>query len=365
MVVFVNAISTRRNQPRDGFGIERRYGDAEFDLEWLQHYARTIEQHGFDITLVPHGTIGLDQYVLASAVLLATERLTVALAIRPNTTAPTVAAQAISTLSLVANGRVFPHIISGGSDNEQRAQGDFLPKPERYERSEEFIEILKRVWSGEGPFSYSGRHLHFEEFGPGLVPFGGRTPPVSIGGSSRYAYQVGGRRADIFALWGEPLTQTRQQIDRINAEAAKAGRDKPIRFWATFRPIIAETELEAWDRAEEAVQRVARTVSTALVRQSTVETTKRLQRIAAQTERHDGGALWTPPAIAGAGGASSLLVGTPESVSDAIVEYVKIGVDIVSLPSLGDLDEAVRTGDEVIPRVRQKLATLGIETPTI
>jgi alkanesulfonate monooxygenase len=51
---------------------------------------------------------------------------------------------------------------------------------------------------------------------------------MSVGGSSNEAYRIGGFLADIFGLWDEPLKETKEQIDRIYAEAEKAGRsDRP------------------------------------------------------------------------------------------------------------------------------------------
>lgn len=55
--------------------------------------------------------------------------------------------------------------------------------------------------------------------------------------------------ADIFGLWGEPLKETKQQIDRIYAEAEKAGRTDRPRIWVTFRPITAESDDLAWQKA--------------------------------------------------------------------------------------------------------------------
>jgi len=38
-----------------------------------------------------------------------------------------------------------------------------------------------------------------------------------VGGSSAEAYRVGGSLADVFGLWGEPLKETKEQIDKICA----------------------------------------------------------------------------------------------------------------------------------------------------
>ncbi len=133
------------------------------------------------------------------------------------------------------------HFIAGGSDAEQAKEGDFLNKEQRYGRLEEYIKILRRAWESGDPFDWDGTYFKFRQFSNSVRPTNG-TIPVSVGGSSDDAYRVGGSLADIFGLWGEPLKETKEQIDRIYAEAKKAGRTDRPRIWVTFRPIVAETE---------------------------------------------------------------------------------------------------------------------------
>lgn len=121
------------------------------------------------------------------------------------------------------------HFIAGGSDAEQAKEGDFLTKEQRYGRLEEYIKILRRAWQSPDPFDWEGKYFQFKQFSNGVRPTNG-TVPVSVGGSSDEAYRIGGSLADIFGLWGEPLKETRDQIDRIYGEAEKAGRpagDRP------------------------------------------------------------------------------------------------------------------------------------------
>ena len=350
-VEFVNAISTSDATRRAAEG----HPFGSIDRAWLSRYARTIDEFGFDYTLVPYGSVGFDQYVVAAAVLAATERLKTVVAVRPNTSFPTVAAQALATLDQFGAGRTIVHIISGGSDEEQRRQGDYLDKQARYERSEEFVSILRDVWTRTEPFSHNGEHYRFENFGPGYRTHSGGALPVSLGGSSEYAFASGARAADIFALWGEPLAETKEQIDRVNDLARAAGRTDKLRFWVTFRPVVAETDAQAWRKAEAIAERFAASPFAGLRQTATNVGSTRLRDIAARGERHDD-ALFIPEATAGSGGASSLIVGSPETIADAIVKYVDLGADIVSLPTLGNLDDAIDAGRYIIPLVRQKLA---------
>lgn len=180
-----------------------------------------------------------------------TKNLKVIIALRPNTLYPTVAAKALSTLDQLSKGRAVVHFIAGGSDAEQAKEGDFLTKEQRYGRLDEYIRILKRAWSSPAPFDWNGEYYTFKQFSNQVQPVNGSSIPVSVGGSSEDAYRIGGALADIFGLWGEPLKETKQQIDKVYEAAARAGRpasDRP-RIWVTFRPIVAETDELAWEKA--------------------------------------------------------------------------------------------------------------------
>jgi alkanesulfonate monooxygenase len=145
-------------------------------------FARTLDDYGFDHTLLGYSSDGADPFVVASRVLARTTRLKTIVALRPNICYPTVAAQALATLDHLGSGRTMVHIISCGSDAEQRRQGDYLDKPNRYARSAEYIEILHRAWTEDAPFDHEGEHYRFEGFGPGSQPLSGGSLPISIGG---------------------------------------------------------------------------------------------------------------------------------------------------------------------------------------
>ena len=73
--------------------------------------------------------------------------------------------------------------------------------------------------------------------------------------------------------------------------------------------------------------------------------------------RTHGGASGT--CLHGAGGNTTALVGSPETVAAAILDYVEIGVDTVLIRGYDPLDDAVDYGRYVIPLVRQELASRG------
>jgi alkanesulfonate monooxygenase SsuD/methylene tetrahydromethanopterin reductase-like flavin-dependent oxidoreductase (luciferase family) len=68
-------------------------------------------------------------------------------------------------------------------------------------------------------------------------------------------------------------------------------------------------------------------------------------------------ALWTrTAAVTGGAGNSNALVGPPETVARAILDYVDLGVDIISMRGYDLLADAIDVGRQVIPIVRQEVA---------
>ena len=357
-VEFISAINVNPGNELNGIK------DARIDPAYVRRYAHVLEDGGFDYTLVPYGSWGHDPFTLATLIATATDRLKPIIALRPNTIYPTVAAKALATLDQISNGRAVVHFIAGGSDAEQAREGDRLSKQERYARQEEYIRIVRRVWTEREPFDHAGTHYSFENFSTQVEPLNG-TIPVSVGGSSDEAYRQGGALADIFGLWGEPLADTKEQIDRVAAAAQAAGRTDTPRTWVTFRPIIAPTEELAWEKAHHILD-VLKDGSKAatLWRHNFPKAgngpanvgSQRLLEIASRQDLHDR-ALWTPTASAtGAAGASTALVGTPETVAAAILDYVDLGADLISIRGYDNFNDAVDYGRYVIPLVRQELA---------
>jgi len=327
------------------------------DRDYVRAFAQAHEQAGFDRILVPHHSTGPSATLTISYAAALTERIHFMLAHRPGFTNPTLAARQIATLDQFTGGRLGVHFISGGSDSEQRRDGDYLDHDQRYVRTDEYLGILRRIWTESKPFDHEGAFYRFEQGFSEVKPAQKPHVPIYFGGASDVAVEVTGKHADVYALWGESLDQVRDLTTRVRAEAAKHGRS--IRFSVSFRPILAETEDAAWARAESILERtralrVQQGYSRGGPQQS--EGARRLLAAAEQGERVDK-RLWTAIAKETGGRSNSTaLVGTPEQVADALLDYYDLGVTTFLIRGFDPLEDVVDYGRTLIPRVRELVA---------
>ena len=352
----------------DGGETQARSG-ASFDKDYALRFARAHEDNGWDRILFAYHSGSPDPATAAAFIAGKLDHLKILLAHRPNVSYPTYAAKVFATLDQIRDGRLNVHFITGGSTADQAAEGDFLTKDQRYARTGEYIRIVTQAWTNREPFGFDGEHYRFENFVSDVWPSetrrGGR-PEVSFGGSSPAAYAIGAAEADIYAVWGEPLADTAEQIQTITDAAAAAGREARPKIQVAFRPILGATEELAWQKAHDILDRIERRAGTLAgglpagfggdAKNPENAGSQRLLAIAERGDRYDR-ALWTRPAAASGGrGNSNALVGTPETVAAALLDYVDLGVDILSARGYDFIDDTVDFGRYVIPIVRDEVA---------
>ena len=122
-----------------------------------KRYAQIAEDNGFDYVLLQtrffasYGAENqLEASALASALAASTEKLNIITAVLPGLWHPGVMAKIISTIDHISNGRVSINIVSGWFKGEFNGYGEpWLDHDERYRRSEEFIEVLREMWTKE------------------------------------------------------------------------------------------------------------------------------------------------------------------------------------------------------------------------
>ncbi len=351
-VEFIGMIGT---QPASE--IHPPHGPA-IDLDYLRRFAQAHEQSDFDRILIGYFSNAADGFIVAQYAASVTQKLGLMLAHRPGFVAPTLAARKLATLDHFSGGRLAVHIISGGDDGDQAKDGDFLPHDERYARTDEYVEILRRIWTADQPVDHEGRYYKFRRSFSDVKPIQKPHLPIYFGGSSEAAITIAGKHADVYALWGEPLAEAAKTIAKVRASAARHGRT--VRFSLSTRPILASTEDAAWTRAKAIIERIREIRGRAMLgapgKAPQAVGSQRLLAAAAEGDVLDT-RLWTAVAAAtGARGNTTALVGTPEQVAESMLAYYELGVTTFLIRGFDPLEDAIDYGRELIPAVRREIA---------
>ncbi|MCM3721280.1 LLM class flavin-dependent oxidoreductase [Solibacillus isronensis] len=348
-----NQTSNKGAQTWSGVGVD---SDREPSVDYITKVAQAAEKAGFSTLLLPIGGSCVDSLVAASHLTAHTKTLNYLIAVRPGSTAPTQLAKQYSSVNYWTNNRVFVNVVTGGAPKELENDGDFLSHTDRYKRTREYIEILKRLFNGE-TFDYNGEFYTLK--GANLPLPVKNAPPIFFGGSSPIAKDVATDVADVYMLWGETLETTKEELETVVKLAKEKNRD--LSYSVSFQVVLGETEEVAFENANKIISQVdpevleakhANTVSNGAVGVS------RLHQL--MLESKDNNFVIAPNIWAGLtqvlSGNSIALVGTPQQVAERIVEFVDLGFDKVLLRGFPHLEVIEEIGEKVIPLVHEILA---------
>ena len=323
-----------------------------FDRDYIVRFAQTHEAAGFDRLLVGHWSDQPDGFLVTAPPDCRRRKFSTCWPIVP-VLFPQPLPRANSLPLSTCWGRLAVHIISGGNDAEQRRDGDYLDHDQRYARTDAFLDIVRRCGPASSRWIFttiSIRPSRPVRHSPAAKPH----LPIYFGGSSEAAIAVAGKHADVFALWGESLAQTGETIQRVRAEAAKHQRD--IGFSVSFRPIIADSEAEAREsRAYPTRRHRAGGAARGGFKAKPESIGAQRLRATAALGRVVDKRLWTGIAqLVGGGHNSTALVGTPEQVADALLDYYDLGVRNFLIRGFDPLNDAADYGRALLPIAREK-----------
>jgi FMNH2-dependent dimethyl sulfone monooxygenase len=133
----------------------------------------------------------------ASALLAATQDIVVFATVHVPLVNPIFAAKSCVTADHVGRGRFGLNVVSGWNVEEFGMFGkQLLEHDDRYGYTEEWVSIVKRVWSDEKPFDYSGKHFDLKHVGGKPKPWGDSRPLLMSAGSSPAGRAFASRHVD-------------------------------------------------------------------------------------------------------------------------------------------------------------------------
>ncbi|MTH55713.1 FMNH2-dependent alkanesulfonate monooxygenase [Bacillus mangrovi] len=327
-------------------------GGRPITFPYLRQIAQAVDELGFEGALLPTGKSCEDSWVTASSLLSVTERMKFLVAIRPGLISPSAAARMAATFDRLSNGRMLINVVTGGDPVELAGDGLHLNHTERYELTDEFLEVWRRELAGED-VHFEGKHVKIHGGKALLPPIQKPYPPLYFGGSSDPAMHVAAKHIDVYLTWGEPPALVAEKVAKVQKLAAETGRT--VSFGIRLHVIVRETSEEAWAAANSLIQYVDE------------ETIRKSQEVFARydsvgqkrmTALHNGKKesleispnLWAGVGLV-RGGAGTALVGDADTVAERMKEYQDIGIDHFIFSGYPHLEEAYRVAELLFPRL--------------
>ncbi|MGW0036221.1 LLM class flavin-dependent oxidoreductase [Gordonia sp. NPDC003376] len=322
-------------------------------VPYLGQIARSAEQLGFEAALTPTGAWCEDSWVTTAMINSLSERLKFLVAFRPGMTAPFVAAQMAGTFQNLSGGRLLLNVVTGGEDAEQAMYGDFTTKDERYARADEFLEIVRGLWTGE-TVTFDGQYLSVRDAVLHQIP--DPLPEIYFGGSSPAGIAVAAKHADVYLTWGEPPAAVAEKIERVRRAAAEHGRE--LTYGIRLHTIARDTSEAAWAEADRLLAGIDEADIARIqagLKQSASEGQKRMLALNKGTK--DGLEIY-PNLWAGVGlvrgGAGTAMVGSYSEIADLVEAYHEVGIDEFVLSGYPHLEEAYWFGEGVLPELTRR-----------
>ena len=323
-------------------------------LPYLAQIATACDALGFDGMLTPCGTGCEDAWLATAPLIPLTRRVKFLVAFRPALLSPTLAAQMASTYQRLSNGRLLVNIVTGAEPAELARFGVWEDKETRYERTGEFVHIMRGAWSGE-PFDYDGTHYNVDGATTRVPPE--PVPRIYFGGASEAAERIAAEHVDVYLAWGEPPAMVSERVARMRG--ARRGRRPharlrhPVPRHRAARPPTRRGRPRRALRARMSDDAIAAAQADFATTQSVGQ-----QRMASLHGGGDDGLVVYPNVWAGIGlvrgGVGTALVGSYDEVADRIAEYHALGFDEFIFSGYPHLEEAYWFGEGVMPVLRAR-----------
>jgi dimethylsulfone monooxygenase len=306
--------------------------DAQYDhgLELLL----AADEAGFNLCLFAERHLGhdLSAWIMASGVASKFKQMRALVAVHPGLWDPVMAAKLSVSLDRICAGRIAINIVNGFHDDEFRMFGGTVLRDEpRYKRTEEFIAILRGLWSSD-KFSYSGDHYTVDQAQLLLKPASPGLPEI-------FSVSKGDRGRDFIAencdWWFVDSPKEPESNDALlrGIEASIMDMERRCRNSGRKMRYALTPFLALGDSTEEALERVVNKIFE-------FETGSDLRKI----ERR-----MLPATRAGC-------IGERKDVLTQLRRFEDLGVDLVLCKLLPTAQNVRRIGEEIIQSMKLEIA---------
>ena len=292
-----------------------------------------------------------ETYAWAAAMAEATDYIALTTTSHVQTTHPMFAANQAATIDHIANGRYSMNVVCGWYQPELEMFGiEFMDHDRRYDYADEWIGIVKKLWTSDEEFSHEGEFFKIVDGIALPHPKQKPTPPIINAGGSARGQQFISEHADIsYIVIGdhEDMDAVKTQVDKYRKMSVENGRKMQV--WTQAYVVHRDTDEEA--RAYQNYY------CTEQANHEAVETMAHFFGLTTNILPPD---VWENMKVHLAGGyAGYSLVGTAETIAERIKKLSEAGIDGISLHWVEFVPGIDRFAREVLPLLEQE----GLRSP--
>lgn len=312
-------------------------GTRDIQFEVALDLLLAADDAGFELCLFAERHLGEDlaAWVLASAIGSRFRNMRSLVAVHPGLVDPVMIAKLAASLDRICIPRMAINIVNGWFDEEFRMFGGTVLEGEaRYQRTSEFIKILRGLWRND-TFTLRGEHFQLEDGRLLLKPATSAPPEIFSVSRSDRGRDFIASDCDWWFVDYPKEAQTTSEVMRgleyaiadMNRRTSRTGRK--VRY--AINPFIALGTSE-----REALGRTIQEITAAEANPDPRKIERRMM----------------PATKAG-------LIGTPEEIHRQLKRYEDLGLDLILCKMIPTAENVSLIGREVISPMR-----LGSLTPT-
>jgi alkanesulfonate monooxygenase SsuD/methylene tetrahydromethanopterin reductase-like flavin-dependent oxidoreductase (luciferase family) len=275
----------------------------------------------------------------ATGLLSATEGINVFGTVHVAFIHPVFAAKQIVTADHAGHGRFGLNVVAGGNAGEARMFGGSLPEHEaRYAYSEEWLTVVKRIWSEHEPFDFKGAHFNLERVISKPKPYGNERPLLMSAGSSGTGRAFAVRNADCLFM---VIIDQQALADEIRSVRALA-TERRVGVFSSGHMICRPTQKEAEEYHHYVVHEMGDWAAVD-------------QIIGVRKDSHS----FPPDKLQAlrerfaSGTGTFLVLGSPDTVVQKFKELSDAGLDGMAIGLVNYIDDFPLLRDEVLPRMER------------
>ncbi|MEO8466401.1 MAG: LLM class flavin-dependent oxidoreductase, partial [Gammaproteobacteria bacterium] len=125
-------------------------------MRHIENVARWSEEAGCEGILVASDTRQLDPWLVARAIIGATDKLCPVVTVQPACAHPYTVAKAVASLGFMYGRRIYLNMVPGGGANGIQGLDDVTPHDQACARLMEYTKVVQELLGKDEPVTYRG-----------------------------------------------------------------------------------------------------------------------------------------------------------------------------------------------------------------